>query len=292
MYINNWYLDENNGCYSLPKFLFSFKYEKLSLNAKFLYSFILEEYKVNRKLDDKDNMYINLSRGEMQKRLNISQPTVATCMKDLKEYGLLDEKTTRKMGEYDNRIYLLKPAVDISFDKQVENQSKVINYEQRSLVAKLPEYMEERVKQIMEDVFEKEVSAEDYNIEQIQGNNDEMYQPNDIYQVVKFIKKQIDFDNIVTRTNFNLLNEIVMILFDTYFSNESVIKIDGVDRPTALVIDVLKQITSYHVLAVIEDFKNCTKRIIKIRAYLLTMLYNSVLEMNFKVTNEVKSDLN
>lgn len=87
-----------------------------------------------------------------------------------------------------------------------------------------------------------------------------------------------------------LLDEIVNIAADVWAGSDPTVRIDGENKPRAAVQLQLKGLGYDHVKHVIEQFKSQPQRIKKKRQYLLTMLYNSSMELDAHFTNMLSSD--
>lgn len=106
--------------------------------------------------------------------------------------------------------------------------------------------------------------------------------------ILKRIKKQIYYDEIVNPYNLDLINEVVGILVDLNLSESEFITIDGEKKSRQLVLKTFNGITYENILYVIEKFKEQTQEIKKKKQYIISILYNSFLEQNFHYTNQIR----
>ena len=84
--------------------------------------------------------------------------------------------------------------------------------------------------------------------------------------------------------------EISLIIAEIYASADiGYLKINGEMLPAKFVKDVFYRITFEHVNCVIDNFKNQRKTIQNVKGYLRTALYNSVFEIDGRITNDLKS---
>lgn len=119
--------------------IYSEKYRKgLSPVAVLMYQYIMKRYSVSEMkyllameentledftfIDDEDNVFCYVSNDELSFVLNISEPTVIKCKKELKAVGLLEEvkQTTFKS----NRLYLNKVEADPIEKSKFDTQLK------------------------------------------------------------------------------------------------------------------------------------------------------------------------
>lgn len=91
------------------------------------------------------------------------------------------------------------------------------------------------------------------------------------------IKKQIEYDNMVTRYPRVQLDELVELMTEVAMNRSPMTKI-GRDQSytTGFVQDRFRQITAGHIEKVLEGIAENTTRVMNTRAYLLSALFNSV----------------
>jgi len=88
-----------------------------------------------------------------------------------------------------------------------------------------------------------------------------------------------------------LVDEIVSTIVDAVLSPEPYVTIDGENKHRALVVHRLEELSHENVEHVIWQFKGLTTPVKRKRQYLLTMLYNSKMELDAHYTNLVSTDL-
>ncbi len=108
---------------------------------------------------------------------------------------------------------------------------------------------------------------------------------------VENIKRRIRFEDfkLTHSSNMELVTEIVSIVADALLSESPKVRIDGEDKPRALVQHALSGLVYGDVELVIERFNGRTERISKKRQYILSMLYNVRHERDAHYTNEVNA---
>ena len=109
---------------------------------------------------------------------------------------------------------------------------------------------------------------------------------------IEGIRNQIDYADFIRcqPEDKRLLDEIVSIILDVMVTDGKHVLLDGESRPRALVRYQLGLLGYESIELVLEQFKAHTAPIKRKRQYLLTMLYNSKLELDAHYTNEVNSD--
>lgn len=86
-------------------------------------------------------------------------------------------------------------------------------------------------------------------------------------------------------TDMKLVDEIVSIIVDALAASGEYVRIDGQERPRALVRRQLMLLDHEAVEHVLRRFKAHTERVKKKRQYLLSMLYNTTLELHANYAN-------
>ncbi len=114
----------------------------------------------------------------------------------------------------------------------------------------------------------------------------------EVEMCIEGIKYRMHYEDvrIAHENDTGLVDEIVSVIADALLSDSATMRIDGEDKPRALVQHALKEIGYWDVDLVIERFGACTERISKKRRYLLSMLYNARHEREAHYMNEVNAN--
>jgi len=110
----------------------------------------------------------------------------------------------------------------------------------------------------------------------------------------KTVMEQISYSDFTLShpLDIPLLDEIVTIIVDALMTDGKSVRIDGESKPRELLRHQLNKLNYDNIEFVVGQFKGYTGRIRKKRQFILTMLYNSSMELDAHYTNEVKSDSN
>ena len=107
-------------------------------------------------------------------------------------------------------------------------------------------------------------------------------------------EKQVEYDIILQGKLIapGLAKEVCMIIAEVYMMDpEKPIRISGEWLDGHVVQQVFEELTSEHVIAVIDEFCRLTIDVKNKKAYLRTSLYNSVFTLDAHYTNRVNYDL-
>ena len=115
-----------------------------------------------------------------------------------------------------------------------------------------------------------------------------------VTKMTTFFKRKINYNDLVERTHESdskLIDEFVHVALDCLLSDSSTVRINGENKPRELVKSRLMKLTYVHFTYVLERFKNQRQKIKKKRQYMLSMLYNSTMELESHYFNAVATDL-
>lgn len=90
--------------------------------------------------------------------------------------------------------------------------------------------------------------------------------------------------------NESLVDDITEIIIDTVNSKKKTIKISGEDKPADIVKSIFLKLNKCHIEFVIEGLNNNRVKIMNIKNYMITTLYNAPNTMNMYYTNRVNVD--
>ena len=109
---------------------------------------------------------------------------------------------------------------------------------------------------------------------------------------IQQIKKNLDYDfymtNDVAYMDKDLLKELFVIICDVVCTKSETIKISGYVYPCDYVRSKFLQLTSNHVMYVMDCIKNTTTKIANIKAYLLVALFNSLSTIDHYYQQEIR----
>jgi hypothetical protein len=110
-------------------------------------------------------------------------------------------------------------------------------------------------------------------------------------EAISLAEKQIGFRTISMRDKPRA-HEICAIIAEVYMmAPDKPIRISGEWLDGYIVQQVFREITMEHAQAVIDEFERITEDIVNKKAYLRTMLYNSIFTLDAHYANRVKHDM-
>ena len=126
---------QENRFYQLPKFLVhDERFKGLSSDAKLLYAILRDRHELSLKnnwVDDDGYVFIIYTRADMMDALGLSDKPITKAIKDLKKYGLIDEK--RQGLNKPNLIYVLTVDYDSQWNRKISESRIVKSPNQESL---------------------------------------------------------------------------------------------------------------------------------------------------------------
>lgn len=257
------------GFYQLPKFLFKEeKYKKLSTEAKTVYALFIDRLKIsikNKWLDENNNVYIIFTNEEVRKELNCCIATAIKVVKELKNCGLI---TTKRQGlGKPNLVYIQK--VDVLFECIEKNKPKT-----KATTISEPNSIE---------------NTENYEI------SESIVEENEISTVSAYeeiLKENISYEYFVKNQNQKeAVDEILEIMLEVMTSNKKEFKLSKEKTVlTELFKSKVMKINSSHIEYILNSLENTTSKIINMKSYLLTSLFNATATINNYYSNWVRSD--
>jgi len=107
------------------------------------------------------------------------------------------------------------------------------------------------------------------------------------------IKDNIAYDDLVAVMPYSmdLVDEFIDIMVDAIMTEGKTVRIDGEDKLRALVVSQLLKLRYEDIEHAVDQYKKVTVRITRKKQYILTLLYNSKIELNSHYTNAVRADM-
>ena len=107
----------------------------------------------------------------------------------------------------------------------------------------------------------------------------------------QMILNNIGYEYLVDVYNRDMLNEIVELIVDTICSEQEFIRIGGDRKPRDVVKSQFLKLNSEHIRFVLKCLKENTSKVLNIRQYLLTVLYNAPLTISNYYSALVQHDM-
>ena len=281
---------------TFPNFLFEVPdYKSLTSDAKILYLklFNLSSLSIKNKwIDSNGHVFVHCTNENVQDFLGCKNQKAGKVFKELEAVDLIMRKH-QGLGKPD-LIFLKVPYAFIRGKSNAQSHSK------------------ECAKYIPGDVKENTTNAEvksqemcnshsnhnnhkntDLNYTYFNSSSSESshdkhepipYDPmiddiEDRSLVTEHILEKLEISVIKERNpdNHNLVDIIVSILEDVECSKENTIRCGKEEKPTETVKAQMRKLTSAHIQSIIDSFRKQRMKVINIRAYLLTALFNASL---------------
>ena len=110
--------------------------------------------------------------------------------------------------------------------------------------------------------------------------------------ILDLIRENVSYEDLQTAhgDDMELIDEFISIALDAIVSKSKTVRISGEYKPRELVKANLMKLTYADIEHVLMQFREHEERIRKKPQYILSMLYNSPMELNAHYTNWVRSD--
>ena len=284
--------------YRIPRQLITGeKYKGLSVEAKLLYGMMLDHMGLSLRngwLDKTGRVYIYYTVEEIQSDLGCGHVKAGRLLAELdtvKGIGLI-ERVRQGQGK-PTKIYVKKFSPDpppqgekSGLPRQPQNGGlDSAKAELRSAASCRSGHMEN-------GGADRQKPAGSY----IENNypessyTDQSTVPEEVEQLTEAVREQIDYPLLALSYPGDDPNCILELICDVLSSSSPGIKIGGETIPTAKVQTRFRRLQFDHVAYVLDSLRETTTKIINIRAYLLTALYNAPLTIGPYYSAAVRHD--
>jgi len=112
-------------------------------------------------------------------------------------------------------------------------------------------------------------------------------------EAISRAEEQAEYPDSYTREEEPMAHELCKIIAEVYMMDRSKpIRISGEWLDGHVVAEVFGEITHEHIMCVMQEYECRTDEIRNVKAYLRTMLYNSVFTVNSHLTNRLTNHMN
>lgn len=284
--------------YRIPRQLITGeKYKGLSVEAKLLYGMMLDRMGLSLRngwLDKTGRVYIYYTVEEIQSDLGCGHVKAGRLLAELdtvKGIGLI-ERVRQGQGK-PTKIYVKKFSPDpppqgekSGLPRQPQNGG------QDSAKAEVRSAASCRSGHTENGGADRQKPAGSY----IENNypessyTDQSIVPEEVEQLTEAVREQIDYPLLALSYPEDDPDCILELICDVLSSNSPGIKIGGETIPTAKVQTRFRRLQFDHVAYVLDSLRETTTKIINIRAYLLTALYNAPLTIGPYYSAAVRHD--
>ena len=256
-----------NSFYQMPKFLFEEEFKKLSNDARVLYSLLRDRHELSIKnewYNNKNEVYLIMTREEMEKMLNLSLPTIIKALKELKSINLIEEE--RKGQGKPNLLYLLELK---NFTVQTS----------KNLSSRPKEFLGQDLKEFYPNHTNLKNHTDRSETNRINQSRNETIDTNSIKTTVK---KNISLENLQRRypDKQKELQELYDIIIEVLISRKNSFRIAKEDMPAATVKFAFATLDDSHIEYVLECLSKNTTQVKSTKAYLQTALWNAIKTIN------------
>lgn len=248
--------------------------DRLSFKAKGILAYLLSK---------PDNWKVIV--GNLVKYSKDGKSAVYAGLKELKECGYyvktpIRSEDGRRISRWESTVYEMPDSLLSDFqeidNEEIENQ----NLENRE---RNNNYYNNKLN-INNNHVSLSVREED--------KTDETDEENSVENTLEVIHDNIGYEQL-RQTNpedMGLIDEFVNVMLDTLLSKSGVVRINGEEKPRALVQSQIMKVGYDDILLVLMQFRQHKERIQKKRQYILSMLYHAPMERNAHYTNLVHAE--
>lgn len=248
--------------------------ERLSFKAKGILAYLLSK---------PDNWKVIV--GNLVKFSKDGKSAVYAGLKELKECGyyvktpIRNEDGTR-ISRWESTVYEVPDSLLSDFqeidNEEIENQ-----------------YLENRERN--NNYYNNKLNINNNHVSlsvREEDKTDETDEKNSVENTLEVIHDNIGYEQLRQSNpeDMGLIDEFVNVMLDTLLSKNGVVRINGEEKPRALVQSQIMKVGYDDILLVLMQFRQHKERIQKKRQYILSMLYHAPMERNAHYTNLVHAE--
>lgn len=248
--------------------------ERLSFKAKGILAYLLSK---------PDNWKVIV--GNLVKYSKDGKSAVYAGLKELKECGYyvktpIRSEDGRRISRWESTVYEMPDSLLSDFqeidNEEIENQ-----------------YLENRERN--NNYYNNKLNINNNHVSlsvREEDKTDETDEKNSVENTLEVIHDNIGYEQL-RQTNpedMGLIDEFVNVMLDTLLSKNGVVRINGEEKPRALVQSQIMKVSYDDILLVLMQFRQHKERIQKKRQYILSMLYHAPMERNAHYTNLVHAE--
>lgn len=257
--------------------------DRLSFKAKGILAYLLSK---------PDNWKVIV--GNLVKYSKDGKSAVYAGLKELKECGYyvktpIRSEDGRRISRWESTVYEMPDSLLSDFqeidneeieNQYLENRERNNNYYNNKLNINNNHVSLSVREEDETDQTDKTKCNDDCNFQSKLESTLEVIHENISY-------KQLEQTN---PEDMGLIDEFVNVMLDTLLSKNGVVRINGEEKPRALVQSQIMKVGYDDILLVLMQFTKHKERIQKKRQYILSMLYHAPMERNAHYTNLVHAE--
>ena len=248
--------------------------DRLSFKAKGILAYLLSK---------PDNWKVIV--GNLVKYSKDGKSAVYAGLKELKECGYyvktpIRSEDGRRISRWESTVYEMPDSLLSDFqeidNEEIENQ-----------------YFENRERN--NNYYNNKLNINNNHVSlsvREEDKTDETDEKNSVENTLEVIHDNIGYEQL-RQTNpedMGLIDEFVNVMLDTLLSKSGVVRINGEEKPRALVQSQIMKVGYDDILLVLMQFSLHKERIQKKQQYILSMLYHAPMERNAHYTNLVHAE--
>lgn len=110
---------------------------------------------------------------------------------------------------------------------------------------------------------------------------------------LNFLKERLAYNDMLIQEPLekDIIDTFFHYLHNAVNTTKSVIRVNGEDKPSSVVVSVLLKLSYFDFLYAIQKYRQNTTKINNHGAYILTLLYNAKAQNEADITNQVQHDM-
>ena len=291
--------------YRIPKTLITGdEFREISVESKLLYGLMLDRLSLsmkNRWFDDLNRAYIIYTVEDIMTDLQCGNQKAIKLLNELEKKAGLIKRKRQGLGK-PSLIYVLKFSTGYPQDHSESHFKKCENHTSGDVKTTSQEMCESHSNKT--DINQTEFSENNpINLSHSEAQKEELDRADEMdentyplrtrKQYEDYFREKLDIESLKISYQFDhgRIDEILAMCVDIMCSNTKTIRVNGEDKPAAVVKSQIMKLDYSHMEYILDCFHDQTSDIRNIRAYMLTMLYNAPLTIDHYYQAKVNHDL-
>jgi hypothetical protein len=291
--------------YRIPKTLITGEeFREVSVESKLLYGLMLDRLSLsmkNRWFDDLNRAYIIYTIEDIMTDLHCGNQKAVKLLSELEKKAGLIKRKRQGLGK-PSLIYVLKFSTSNPQNTSESHFKKCENHTSGDVKITSLEMCESHSNKTY--INETEYNENNpINLSHSEPSEEELDRTDEMdentyplrtrkqYEDYFLAKLEIDPLKEAYPFDHGRIDEIVAACVDIMCSNSKTIRVNGEDKPAAVVKSQIMKLDYSHMEYILDCFHDQTSDIRNIRAYMMTMLYNAPLTINHYYQAKVNHDM-
>lgn len=229
--------------------------------------------------------------------VDMSKPTVISILKSLKKKGVLEieqrglnKPNLYKLYDYKALWEDSKNEEDSELEKQRKEQEAIDFLKSRGY-----QFVSKEKGLETEPTKAQHQAPENYNLSKDNHSTDTEKNQGKVAEkyTLDYLKESLCYGDMLQQNPYDadMIDTFFHYLYEAMNTTKAAIRVNGEDKPAAVVVSVLSKLEYFDFLYAVEKYKENTSKVNNQGSYIITLLYNARAQHEADITNQVQHDM-